>query len=178
MSLNLLLPKEDDPVVWRGPLLAGTVKQFWTDVVWGDLDFLLVDLPPGTGDVPLTVMQSIPLDGIIIVSSPQDLAVMVVKKAIKMAGMLKIPVLGMVENMSYAVCPHCGRELRIFGPSRAEKVASETGVKLLGIIPIDPEFVELCDKGQIERYRNYNMFSDKAFLETLNFSNKKEGEGQ
>jgi Mrp family chromosome partitioning ATPase len=179
MSLNLLLLREDDPVVWRGPLLAGTVKQFWTDVVWGDLDFLLVDLPPGTGDVPLTVMQSIPLDGIIIVSSPQDLAVMVVKKAIKMAGMLKIPVLGMVENMSYAVCPHCGRELRIFGPSRAEKVASETGVKLLGIIPIDPEFVELCDKGQIERYRNYNLFSDKAFLEALNFSNnKKEGEGQ
>ncbi|HHY47278.1 MAG TPA: Mrp/NBP35 family ATP-binding protein [Firmicutes bacterium] len=152
MSLNLLLAHEDDPVVWRGPLIAGAVKQFWTDVVWGDLDYLLVDLPPGTGDAPLTVMQSLPLDGLIIVSSPQELATMVVKKAIKMASIMKTPVLGLIENMSYAVCPRCGEILRIFGPSKGEEVARAMEIPFLGTLPIDARLAELCDKGQIETY--------------------------
>lgn len=152
MSLNLLLPHEDDPVVWRGPLIASAIRQFWTDVAWGDLDYLLVDLPPGTGDAPLTVLQSLPLDGLVIVSSPQELAVMVVKKAIKMAGMLGVPILGLVENMTYATCPRCGEKLRVFGPSQGERVAQETGVPLLGELPLDPHLAELCDRGQVEQY--------------------------
>lgn len=152
MSLNLLLPHEDDPVIWRGPLIAGAVRQFWTDVAWGELDYLLVDLPPGTGDAPLTVMQSLPLDGLVVVSSPQDLAVMVVRKAIKMAGMLGVPILGLLENMTYATCPRCGEKLRLFGPSQGERVARETGVPLLGEIPLDPHLAELCDSGEIEQY--------------------------
>ncbi|MEW5934357.1 MAG: Mrp/NBP35 family ATP-binding protein [Bacillota bacterium] len=152
MSLNLLLPHEDDPVIWRGPLIAGAVRQFWTDVAWGELDYLLVDLPPGTGDAPLTVMQSLPLDGLVVVSSPQDLAVMVVRKAIKMAGMLGVPILGLLENMTYATCPRCGEKLRLFGPSQGERVARETGVPFLGEIPLDPHLAELCDSGEIEQY--------------------------
>jgi Mrp family chromosome partitioning ATPase len=152
MSLNLLLPHEDDPVIWRGPLIAGAVRQFWTDVAWGDLDYLLVDLPPGTGDAPLTVLQSLPLDGLVIVSSPQDLAVMVVKKAIKMAGMLGVPILGLVENMTYATCPHCGEKIRLFGPGQGERVAQETGVRFLGELPLDPHLAELCDRGEVEQY--------------------------
>jgi len=152
MSLNLLLPHEDDPVIWRGPLIAGAVRQFWTDVAWGDLDYLLVDLPPGTGDAPLTVLQSLPLDGLVIVSSPQDLAVMVVKKAIKMAGMLGAPILGLVENMTYATCPRCGETLRLFGPGQGERVAQETGVPFLGELPLDPHLAELCDRGEVEQY--------------------------
>lgn len=152
MSLNLLLPNEDDPVIWRGPLIAGAVKQFWTDVIWGDLDYLLIDLPPGTGDAPLTVMQSLPLNGVIIVSSPQDLAVMVVKKAMHMADALKIPILGLLENMSYTVCPHCGEVLHVFGPSQAEEVAAKMGVNFLGVLPLDPELAALCDRGEIEQY--------------------------
>lgn len=153
ISLNLLLPHEDDPVVWRGPLIGGAVKQFWTDVLWGEIDYLVVDLPPGTGDAPLTVMQSLPLDGLLIVTSPQDLAVMVVKKAIKMARMLDVPILGLVENMSRLTCPHCGKPVDLFGPSQAEAVAAETGIRLLGTIPLDPEISRLGDLGEIEQYQ-------------------------
>ena len=152
MSLNLLLPNEDDPVIWRGPLIAGAVRQFWTDVVWGDLDYLVVDLPPGTGDSPLTVLQSLPVDGIVIVSSPQELAVMVVKKAIKMAQSMGVPIVGLVENMSYLTCPHCGERLEIFGASKAQQVSEETGLPVLATIPIDPQLAELGDAGQIEDY--------------------------
>ncbi len=153
ISLNLLLPNEDDPVVWRGPLIGGAVKQFWTDVLWGEIDYLIVDLPPGTGDAPLTVMQSLPLDGLLIVTSPQDLAVMVVKKAIKMARMLDVPILGLVENMSRLICPHCSKPVDLFGPSQAEEVAAETGIRLLGTIPLDPEISRLGDLGEIEQYQ-------------------------
>jgi Mrp family chromosome partitioning ATPase len=152
ISLNLLLPNEDDPVIWRGPLIGGAVKQFWTDVLWGEIDYLVVDLPPGTGDAPLTVMQSLPLDGLLIVTSPQELAVMVVKKAIKMAWMMDVPIIGLVENMSSLLCPHCGKEVELFGPSQAETVAAETGIKLLGTIPLDPEISRLGDGGKIEQY--------------------------
>lgn len=152
MSLNLFLKNEDDPVVWRGPLIAGAVKQFWEEVDWGELDYLFIDLPPGTADVPLTVMQSIPLDGLVIVSSPQDLAIMVVKKALKMAGMLDIPVLGLVENMSYLTCPHCQEKIEVFGPSKGKEVAAITGVPFLAALPLDQHLAECCDQGAIESY--------------------------
>lgn len=152
MSLNLLLEREDDPVVWRGPLISGAVKQFWTDVLWGDLDYLIVDLPPGTGDAPLTVLQSLPLDGLVIVSSPQDLAVMVVRKAVKMARMLGVPILGLVENMTYVRCPGCGEEIRVFGRSKATEIAEAMDVELLGELPLDPTLAEYGDRGEIERY--------------------------
>ncbi|MBM7855605.1 Mrp family chromosome partitioning ATPase [Desulfohalotomaculum tongense] len=153
MSLNLLLENEDDPVIWRGPILSGAVKQFWTDVEWGKLDYLLLDLPPGTGDVPLTVMQQIPLNALVIVTSPQDLASMVVRKAVKMVSLMEppIPILGMVENMSYYVCPHCGKESQIFGQGHGE-TAAKLGLPMLATLPIDPKFSELCDKGRIEEY--------------------------
>ncbi|RJX28787.1 MAG: ATP-binding protein [Dethiobacter sp.] len=154
MSLNLLLPSEDDPVIWRGPLIGGMVKKFWKDVDWGELDFLFIDLPPGTADAPLTVMQLIPLDGLVVVSSPQDLAVMVVKKALKMAERLNIPVLGLVENMSELVCPHCREKMEIFGPSKGEEVAEITGIPLLGKIPLDKRLAEYCDNGNIEQYES------------------------
>ncbi len=152
MSINLLLEQSDAPVIWRGPLIAGTVKQFWTDVVWGDLDFLLIDMPPGTGDVPLTVFQSIPLSGIVIVTSPQDLVSLIVKKAYNMAKSMNIPVAGIVENMSYAVCPKCGEPFNIFGESKAEKVALDLDIPLLGKVPVDPELAALCDAGEIEKF--------------------------
>ncbi|HKM40148.1 MAG TPA: Mrp/NBP35 family ATP-binding protein [bacterium] len=152
MSLNLLLPQEDAPVVWRGPLIGGAVQQFWTDVVWGDLDYLVIDLPPGTGDAPLTVMQSLPLDGIIVVSSPQELSVMVVKKAIRMAGMLHVPILGVLENMSYLTCPHCGERIDLFGPSHVEKAAQAENLRFLGGLPVDPKIAALGDQGEIEKY--------------------------
>lgn len=163
ISLNLLLPNEDDPVVWRGPLLAGAVKQFWTDVAWGSLDYLIVDLPPGTGDVPLTVMQSLPLNGLIIVTSPQDLTNMVVKKAIKMARQMGVPILGMIENMSYLACPSCGEKIRLFGPSHGEEVARSMGILLLDVLPIDPELAALCDSGQIENYQK-DIMKDFPFF--------------
>ncbi|MDH7573820.1 MAG: Mrp/NBP35 family ATP-binding protein [Clostridia bacterium] len=153
MSLNLLLPHEDDPVIWRGPLIAGTVKQFWEEVVWGQLDVLVVDLPPGTGDVPLTVMQVFPLSGIVAVSSPQDLALMVVRKAVNMARVLEVPLLALIENMSYAVCPHCGQELHLFGPSRAQEVAAALGIPLSATLPLDPELSRYCDTGRVTEYR-------------------------
>lgn len=152
MSINLLLEQEDDPVIWRGPIVANTVKQFWTDVVWGELDYLLIDMPPGTGDVPLTVFQSIPLDGIVIVTSPQDLVSMIVRKAYNMAKMMNIPVLGLVENMSYVKCPDCGKEINLFGESKLGKVSKEVGIDILGRLPIDPRIAELVDKGEFERF--------------------------
>lgn len=154
MSINLLLPQDDAPVIWRGPLLANTVKQFWKDVIWGDLDFLFIDLPPGTGDVPLTVFQSIPLDGIVIVTSPQELVSMIVRKAYNMAHQMNIPVLGIVENMSYVKCPDCGKEIKIFGESNLQETAKELGLNILGRIPIDPVMASLADKGKFERFSN------------------------
>lgn len=152
MSVNLLLEQEDQPVIWRGPILANTVKQFWTDVVWGDLDYLFIDMPPGTGDVPLTVFQSIPLDGIVIVSSPQDLVSMIVKKAFHMAEMMHIPVLGLVENMSYVKCPGCGERIHIFGESKLADISAEIGVPIMGEIPIDPAIAKLVDTGEFEAF--------------------------
>lgn len=152
MSVNLLLDKEDAPVVWRGPILANTVKQFWTEVVWEDLDYLFIDMPPGTGDVPLTVFQSIPLDGIVIVTSPQDLVSMIVKKAYNMAKMMNIPILGLVENMSYVKCPDCGKEINIFGESKLNEISNEIGIDILGRIPIDPVIAKLVDEGNFERF--------------------------
>lgn len=156
MSVNLMLPETDSPVIWRGPVIAGLVKQFWQDVVWEDLDFLLIDCPPGTGDVPLTVFQTIPLDGVVIVTSPQDLVSLIVKKAYKMAEMMKIPVLGMVENMSYAVCPDCGKKISLFGSGSSE-VAQELGVPLLAKMPIDPSLAAMVDNGELERYESEEL---------------------
>ena len=150
MSLNLLLDEETTPVVWRGPVIAGTVKQFWTDVFWDDIDWMFVDMPPGTGDVPLTVFQSIPLDGIVIVTSPQELVSMIVSKAVRMAQLMNIPVLGIVENMSYLKCPDCGKEIKVFGNSHLDEVASEYNLDILARIPIDPSLASLCDRGAIE----------------------------
>ena len=152
MSLNLLLENENDPVVWRGPVIAGAVKQFWTDVAWGDVDFMYVDMPPGTGDVPLTVFQSLPVDGIIIVTSPQELVGMIVEKAAKMAKMMNIPVLGLVENMSWIGCPDCGKKIYPFGESQTAKVALEEGIPLLAQLPIDPALAKECDTGVIELF--------------------------
>jgi Mrp family chromosome partitioning ATPase len=153
MSINLLLPDAQSPVLWRGPVIAGAVKQFWQDVVWGELDYLLVDCPPGTGDVPLTVFQSLPLDGVVIVTSPQDLVSMIVKKAYNMAEIMKIPVLGIIENMSYVVCPECGEEFKIFGEG-TDTIAEELGVELLGKMPIDIMVAKLVDSGRFEEFTN------------------------
>lgn len=152
MSLNLLLEHETDPVAWRGPVIAGTVIQFWKDVVWGDVDFMFVDMPPGTGDVPLTVFQSLPVDGIIVVTSPQDLVGMIVEKAVKMAGLLNVPILGMVENFSYYKCPDCGNIHSIFGESKAEETAAAHGIKALSKLPIDPKLAAAVDGGMIELF--------------------------
>lgn len=150
MSANLLLEHSNDPVVWRGPVIAGMVKQFWTDCVWGDVDFMYVDMPPGTGDVPLTVFQSLNVDGIIVVTSPQELVSMIVGKAVKMANMMNIPVLGVVENMSYVKCPDCGKEFLIFGDSKVDEVATEFDLKVLGRIPFDKNIAKACDEGKVE----------------------------
>ena len=149
-SINLLVENEEDPVVWRGPVIAGAVKQFWTDVVWKDVDFLFVDMPPGTGDVPLTVFQSLPVDGIVIVTSPQDLVSMIVTKAVKMAEMMHIPVLGFVENYSYLRCPDCGKKINVFGESHLDEVAAQLGLPVLARLPIDPAVAQACDNGQME----------------------------
>ncbi len=154
MSVNLMLEDVTKPVIWRGPVIAGTVKQFWTDTIWNNIDYLFVDCPPGTGDVPLTVFQSLPLDGVVIVSSPQDLVSMIVQKAAHMADMMKVPVLGLVENMSYVVCPDCGREIRVFGDSHIEEIADKFGYDLLGKIPMDYKLAALVDKGWIEMMEN------------------------
>ena len=165
ISVNNLLENDSDPVLWRGPIIAGLVKQFWTDVLWGDIDYLFVDMPPGTGDVPLTVFQSIPVDGIIIVTSPQDLVSMVVSKAIKMAEMMDVPVLGIVENYSYFKCPDCGAEHEIFGPSKADEVAKAFGLDVLAKLPIDPMLAALCDRGMIEAFEGDWLDEAAAKLE-------------
>ena len=152
MSVNLLLGNETDPVVWRGPIIAGEVEQFWTEVIWKDVDFMFVDMPPGTGDVPLTVFQSIPIDGLIVVTSPQQLVSMIVTKAIKMAQLMDVPILGLVENMSYFQCPGCGEKYKIFGDSHLEDVANANGLKILGRLPVDPKLAAACDKGVIELF--------------------------
>ena len=150
VSLNLMLDNDTDPVVWRGPIIAGTVKQFWTDVMWGDIDFMFVDMPPGTGDVPLTVFQSLPLDGIIVVTSPQELVGMIVEKAANMAAMMNFPVLGIVENMSYFKCDACGKEHRIFGESHVDEIAARRGVANVAKLPLDRALAAACDGGKIE----------------------------
>jgi Mrp family chromosome partitioning ATPase len=152
MSINLLLQSEDQAVIWRGPLIAGAIRQFWSEVFWQDLDYLIIDLPPGTSDASLTVMQTIPLNGVLMVTSPQTLAGMVVRKAAQMAVQLNIPLLGLVENLSYAVCPKCGERIEVFGPSKAKETARYIGAPLLGRLPIDPELAEHCDAGTIEDY--------------------------
>ena len=152
MSVNLLLENDTDPVIWRGALIAGTVKQFWTDVQWGDVDYMFVDMPPGTGDVPLTVFQSLPVDGIIIVTSPQELVGMIVEKAAKMAKMMNIPILGLVENTSWIACPDCGKKIFPFGESQTAKVALEEGIPLLAQLPVDPTLAKECDTGVIELF--------------------------
>jgi hydrogenase maturation protease len=158
MSINLLLPHEDDAVIWRGPLIGKAITQFWEEVLWGYLDYLIVDLPPGTADAPLTVMQSLPLSGVIVVFSPQELAAMVVRKAVKMAQeAMHIPILGVVENMSYFVLPETGKRIEIFGKSRAEEMAKAAGAPLLAQMPIDPQLAQLCDEGNIERYDSESM---------------------
>lgn len=150
ISINMLLQDESAPVIWRGPIIAGTVKQFWSDVVWGDVDFMYVDMPPGTGDVPLTVLQSIPLDGIIIVTSPQDLVSMIVEKAVNMARMMNVPILGIIENYSYLNCPCCNEKIEVFGKSHVEKTAEKFNIPVLAKLPIDPKLAALCDAGTIE----------------------------
>ena len=156
MSINLLLENDNDPVVWRGPVIAGAVKQFWTDVVWNEVDYMFVDMPPGTGDVPLTVFQSLPVDGIIVVASPQELVSMIVGKAVKMANMMNIPVLGIVENMSYFECPDCKKRINIFGESKIEQTAKEFGIENVAKLPINPAFAKLSDNGAIENFEgNY-----------------------
>ncbi len=154
MSVKLMLDDVTRPLIWRGPVIAGTVKQFWTDTIWHNVDYLFVDCPPGTGDVPLTVFQSLPLDGIVIVSSPQDLVAMIVSKAANMADMMNVPVLGLVENMSYAICPDCGKHIHVFGESHIGEVAEKFGYDLLGQIPLDQKLAALCDKGWIEMMEN------------------------
>lgn len=164
MSLNLIAENETDPVIWRGPVIAGVVKQFWTDVVWKDVDIMFIDMPPGTGDVPLTVFQSIPVDGIIIVSSPQELVGMIVEKAVNMASMMDIPVLALVENMSYLKCPDCGKEIKIFGESNIEKIANKHNISLTAKIPVDPEIATLIDAGKVEEI---NIDSLSSILENI-----------
>lgn len=153
MSVNLLLENDTDPVVWRGPLIANTVKQFWTDVIWGDVDYMFIDMPPGTGDVPLTVFQCIPVDGIIVVTSPQELVSMIVSKAVKMAELMHIPVLGLVENMSYFKCPDNDKEYQIFGDSHIDEIATQHKLDVLAKLPIDPHLAKACDKGLIELFK-------------------------
>ena len=165
MSINLLLESDTDPVIWRGPVIGGTVKQFWTDVCWGDVDCLYVDMPPGTGDVPLTVFQSLPVDGIIIVTSPQELVGMIVQKAVNMANVMDIPVLGIVENMSYMECPDCGKKLYPFGESHVDEIAEAQGIGLVGKLPIDPMLAQACDGGAVEMFVGDHLkdFADGIF---------------
>lgn len=152
MSMNLLMEKEDQPVIWRSPVITGALKQFWTDVAWGDVDYMFVDMPPGTGDVPLTVFQALPVDGILIVTTPQDLVSMIVRKAVGMAKMMNVPILGIIENMSYVKCPHCGEELHIFGNGHIDETAKAEGIPVVARIPIDAAMTAACDTGRIEYY--------------------------
>lgn len=168
MSVNLILDNEDEPVVWRGPIISNAVKQFYTDVIWGDLDYLLIDLPPGTGDVPLTVMQSLAIDGIIIVSTPQDLVKMVVNKSMKMVKMLHTPIIGVIENMSYFICPSCDEKHKIFGQSKVKDAAKDMGAHFISEIPMDPLLVELSDEGKIELYTKHNFTFSDAYQKEIN----------
>ena len=164
MSLNLLLENDTDPVVWRGPIIAGTVKQFWTDVIWEDVDVMFIDMPPGTGDVPLTVFQSIPVDGIVIVTSPQELVSMIVEKAVKMANMMNIPILGIVENMSYVECPDCNKQIKVFGDSHIEDIANKHNLDIIGKIPMQPKLAAACDAGLIELFEGDWLDNFKPIL--------------
>lgn len=168
MSINLLLEDEEAPVIWRGPVIAGVVKQFWNETVWGDIDYLFVDMPPGTGDVPLTVFQSLPVDGIVVVTSPQELVQMIVKKAFNMANMMNIPVLGLIENFSYLKCPDCGKEIQLFGESHIEAVAEELGVPVFGKLPLDPAYAEKADAGEFEELENPYLDVAVAEFKKLN----------
>ena len=150
MSANLILDHETDPVIWRGPVIAGAVKQFWQEALWDGIDYMFVDMPPGTGDVPLTVFQSLPVDGIIIVTSPQELVTMIVEKAVNMAKKMNIPILGLVENMSYLICPDCGKKISVFGESRVDEAAKANGLTVLAKIPIDPRIAAAVDGGTVE----------------------------
>lgn len=152
MSINLILEKETDPVVWRGPIVANAVKQFWSDVIWHDVDYMFVDMPPGTSDVPLTVFQSLAIDGIVVVTSPQELVSMIVSKAVKMAEMMGIPIIGLVENMSYFSCPDCGKQHKIYGESHIEDIAKKNNINLIAKLPMDPKLAQACDQGMIEDY--------------------------
>lgn len=167
ISINMLLDNDTDPVIWRGPIIANAVKQFWTDVIWSDVDFLFIDMPPGTGDVPLTVFQSVAVDGIIVVTSPQELVSMIVTKAVKMAELMNIPILGLVENMSYFTCPDNGKDYKIFGESHIEKIAAKHSLKVLGRLPVDPEISAACDRGEIELLDTKHLEGAADLLEGL-----------
>ena len=167
MSLNLLTANETDPVIWRGPVIAGVVTQFWSDVVWGDVDYMFVDMPPGTGDVPLTVFQSLPVDGVIVVTSPQDLVSMIVTKAVHMAQMMSVPLLGLIENYSYFQCPDCGKQHKIFGESHIDSVAVEHGLKVLARLPMDPALAAACDAGKIESFQPNYLSGVAAMLDKM-----------
>ena len=167
MSINLLLDNEEEPVIWRGPVVAGVVKQFWNETYWGDIDYLFVDMPPGTGDVPLTVFQSLPVDGIVIVTSPQELVQMIVKKAYNMASMMNVPVLGVVENFSYLKCPDCGKEIKVFGESHVDDVAAELGIKVFGKMPIDPAYAQGADEGRFFELDNPYLAEGVEVLKNL-----------
>lgn len=164
MSLNLLLDNDTDPVVWRGPLIASTVKQFWSEVIWDDIDYMFIDMPPGTGDVSLTVFQSIPVDGIIIVTSPQELVSMIVTKAVNMANLMHIPILGIVENMSYVICPDCNKEIKVFGDSHIEQLAKDNDIKMYAKIPMNPLIASACDNGEIESFKGDWLDNIASFL--------------
>ena len=167
MSINLLLDNEEEPVIWRGPVLAGVVKQFWNETYWGEVDYLFVDMPPGTGDVPLTVFQSLPLDGIVIVTSPQELVQMIVKKAFNMAEMMNVPVLGVVENFSYLKCPDCGKEIKVFGESHVDEVSANLGINVLGKMPIDPAYAQSADEGRFFEMDNPYLVAGVEVLKNL-----------
>lgn len=167
MSINLLLDNEEDPVVWRGPIIAGAVKQFWQEVIWKEVDFLFVDMPPGTGDVPLTVFQTLPVDGIVVVTSPQDLVSLIVGKAVKMAEMMNIPILGLVENMSWLACPDCGKKIPLFGESHVEEIAAKHGLPVLAKMPLDPQLAALADAGAIEQYAGADLDGAAAAVAAL-----------
>ena len=167
MSINLLLKEETDPVVWRSPMIVGTVKQFWTDVIWNDVDYMFVDMPPGTGDIPLTVFQSLPVDGIIVVASPQELVGMIVEKAVKMAEMMNVPILGLVENMSYFTCPDCGKQHAVFGDSHIEEIAAKHNTRVLAKLPIDPDLAQKIDNGQAEAFEGDYLNEAADMIEEL-----------
>lgn len=167
MSINLLLDNEEDPVVWRGPIIAGAVKQFWQEVIWKEVDFLFVDMPPGTGDVPLTVFQTLPVDGIVVVTSPQDLVSLIVGKAVKMAEMMNIPILGLVENMSWLACPDCGKKIPLFGEGHVEEIAAKHGLPVLAKMPLDPQLAALADAGAIEQYAGSDLEGAAAAVAAL-----------